>query len=497
MSELDRREFIKIAGAGTGAFLAGGSSDAGGSGAAPAFLKHGLASTQVVVVGAGAFGGWTALNLQRLGAKVTMVDMYGPGNARATSGDESRGVRSSYGDRTTDYGDHKQGEQWMQWARLAMEKWKKFDAEFSKPLKMRVYYTTGDVIMRAQEESFTKQTREWWEKYKIPHEVLTGDEVRKRWPQWKTDDINHALFEPDAGVVRARRSCEAVAEVFRHEGGTIVIERVIPPEESGFDGSELKLVNGSKIGADLFVFCVGPWFYKTFDAMKNRMRTPMGQVFYWGTPPGDQRFTYPNMPSWNFPGVTGWAALPNDFRGFRVRGGSGGRRPANPNQAGAPGAPGAGQPSAGAPAGVPPTSPINTAVPPAQTNASGLPFNITDPDLSSRYVETDRVPGARAFLESRFPALKDMPLLATHACHYEQTSSGNFIIDRHPTLKNLWLSGGGNAEGFKFGPVVGEYTARRVLGKDKDEAFARQWALPAREFDPVTGRRPGQEEDTE
>jgi sarcosine oxidase len=492
MSELDRREFLKVAGVGAGAFLAG-------TNKAPAFLKSGLASTNVVVVGAGAFGGWTALNLRRLGAKVTMIDMYGPGNSRATSGDESRGVRSSYGDRTRDYGTHKQGEVWMQWARQSMKKWVEFDAEYSKKLGLRVYYTTGDVIMRAQEDDFTRQTRLWWEKYKIPHEVLTGDEVRKRWPQWKTDDINYAIYEPDAGVVRARRSTEAVAEIFRREKGTILIERVVPPDESGFNGSEITLTNGTKIGADLFVFCTGPWSYKTFDNMKNRMRTGMGQVFYWGTPPGDYRFTFPNMPSWNFSGATGWAALPNDSRGFRVRGGGGGRRPQQQGAAGAAGAPPAAAPPAAtqAPGNTPATSPINSALTatPGQ-NLSTLPFNVTDPDLSQRYVEPDRVPGARTFLESRFPALKDMPLLATHACHYEQTSSGNFIIDRHPTLKNIWISAGGNAEGFKSGPVIGEYTARRVLGKDKDEEFAKQFAFPAGEFD-AAGRRPTEGEDSE
>ncbi len=484
MSDVDRREFIKLAGVGAGAFLAGGNK-------APAFLKSGLASTQVVVVGAGAFGGWTALHLRRLGAKVTMIDMYGAGNARSTSGDESRGVRSSYGDRA-------HGEQWMKWARVAMQKWTEFDRQFSKPLKMRVYYTTGDVIMRQQEENFTKQTKEWWIKNKIPHEVLTGDEVRKRWPQWKTDDMSHAIYEPDAGVVRARRSCEAVAEVFRQDGGTIVIDRVVPPEEAGFDGSELKLVSGNKIGADLFVFCTGPWLYKTFENMKNRMRTPMGQVFYWGTPPGDQRFSFPNMPSWNFGGATGWAALPNDSRGFRVRGGGGGggrnRPPTAAGQPQAVSAPPAASP--GAPAGqnavTPPTPAGPQPAPPQATPPlSGLPVNTVDPDLSSRFVESDRVPNARAFIESRFPDLKDMPLLGTHACHYESTSSRNFIIDRHPTLKNIWISGGGNAEGFKMGPVVGEYTARRVLGKDKDEEFAKQFNIPATEYEPTTGQRPG------
>src|SRR5207244_13122170 len=47
---------------------------------------------------------------------------------------------------------------------------------------------------------------------------------------------------------------------------------------------------------------------------------PIGYVCYFATPIGDHRFTYPNLPSFNFPGVTGWPALPVDNRGFRVRG---------------------------------------------------------------------------------------------------------------------------------------------------------------------------------
>src|SRR5262245_40026494 len=45
---------------------------------------------KVVVVGAGAFGGWTAWQLLRKGAQVTLIDAYGPGNSRASSGGETR-----------------------------------------------------------------------------------------------------------------------------------------------------------------------------------------------------------------------------------------------------------------------------------------------------------------------------------------------------------------------------------------------------------------------
>ena len=61
--------------------------------AAPLVARFGrLAASQehVVVVGAGAFGGWTALYLREMGVNVTLVDAYGAGNARASSGGETR-----------------------------------------------------------------------------------------------------------------------------------------------------------------------------------------------------------------------------------------------------------------------------------------------------------------------------------------------------------------------------------------------------------------------
>jgi glycine/D-amino acid oxidase-like deaminating enzyme len=150
-----------------------------------------------------------------------------------------------------------------------------------------------------------------------------------------------------------------------------------------------------------------------------------------------------------------------DNRGFRVRGGGGGPQSAN---GGAP-------PGSAAPPIVPPTA------------------NAADPDLSSRWVEPDRVQRSRQWVTDRFPDLKDVPLLETRACHYEVSSSRNFVIDKHPGLSNVWIAGGGNAEGFKFGPVIGEYVAKRVLGDEGDQAIARQFRIPETEFDPNAGRR--------
>src|SRR5258708_28383950 len=51
----------------------------------------------VVVVGAGAFGAWTAWHLKQRGARVLLLDQHGAGNSRSSSGDESRLIRMSYG----------------------------------------------------------------------------------------------------------------------------------------------------------------------------------------------------------------------------------------------------------------------------------------------------------------------------------------------------------------------------------------------------------------
>ena len=49
--------------------------------------------SDVLVIGSGVFGVWTAYYLANAGASVTLVDAYGPGNSRSSSGDESRILR--------------------------------------------------------------------------------------------------------------------------------------------------------------------------------------------------------------------------------------------------------------------------------------------------------------------------------------------------------------------------------------------------------------------
>ncbi|HEY4129854.1 MAG TPA: FAD-binding oxidoreductase [Gemmatimonadaceae bacterium] len=490
---LQRRDFIKVAGAGAGLLLLGGAGNAEAmvaSAKATQSVRSASASPEIVVIGSGVWGSFTALNLQRAGAKVTVVDAYGPGNARSTSGDETRGVRSSYGDRPGS-----QGEQWMLWARESMTKWKAFDEEWGRYLRLNLFHVTGDLICRTEWDNFQLRCKVLWDKNKIPYKVLNPEDVKKAFPVMNLDDITAVLYEPDAGVVRARRATQAAASAFEKLGGRIVIGRATPSKFSNGKLEEISLDTGETLRADTFIFAVGPWLGKTFpELFAKKTRVPIGYVVYFGTPIGDYRFTYPNLPTYNFPGVTGWPALPVDNRGFRVRGAERAPTPATTTAAGTPAsanAPatdtGANMANAGRGAGNGGTRSANGAAAAGGRGGAGgqnqqeVPPAQQDPDTSDRWADQSRIDGSRRFVAHRFPLLKDAPVAQTHACHYESTSSGNYIIDKHPQWSNVWIAAGGNAEGFKMGPKIGEYVAARVLGAVDpiDKAFK----IPEKEYE--------------
>jgi glycine/D-amino acid oxidase-like deaminating enzyme len=138
-------------------------------------------------------------------------------------------------------------------------------------------------------------------------------------------------------------------------------------------------------------------------------------VFFFGPPPGDERFAPPRMPAWIDFGAEVYGVPDLESRGFKVG-----------------------------------------------ADRHGEPI---DPDAEERLVGATSVARTRAFLARRFPALAAAPLLETRVCQYENTSNGDFLIDRHPGAGNVWLVGGGSGHGFKHGPAVGEYAADQILGR--------------------------------
>jgi len=367
----------------------------------------------IVVVGAGAFGGWTALFLRRrgAGARVTLVDAWGPGNSRASSGGETRVIRATYGTRAV----------YTHMAARALALWKEHETRWHRQLLHRI----GVLWLVESDEQYEKAALPILRDARVDFEELQGADVARRYPQINCEQVRWAILEHDAGYLTARRACAAVLEAFLAEGGEYTQLGVQGPIDArAGELSSVQLTDGSRLTADAFVFACGPWLGALFpDVIGERVRPTRQEVFFFGTPAGDRRFTEEALPVWADHGTRFMYGIPgNEWRGFKV--------------------------------------------------ADDTRGPLFDPTTGERKPTDAALQIARESLAYRFPGLKDAPLLESRVCQYEQSPDEHFIIDRHPRAQNTWLLGGGSGHGFKHGPAVGELVARLVLtGEAPNEQF--------------------------
>ena len=249
----------------------------------------------------------------------------------------------------------------------------------------------------------------------MPPEVLTAAEVSARFPQFSIEGIEMALLEADGGAVTARRAVRALAADLEQRGVTMVAARVEATTTSPV--RLLRSRDGGEVAGDRFVFACGAWLPSVFvSVLRNRIRPTRQVVAYFGAPPGDSRFTVGRMPSWiDFPsGIYGSPDI--DGRGVKVG-----------------------------------------------LDEHGGPI---DPDSDERIADPWSLAHAREWLARRIPALARAPVIESRVCAYENSATGDFLIDRHPAHDNVWIVGGGSGHGFKHGPAVGELAARMVLDGD-------------------------------
>jgi len=357
----------------------------------------------IAVIGAGAFGGWTALHLLERRVKVTLLDAWGPGNSRASSGGETRILRATYGP----------DQPYTELAGRALKLWLKYERRW----KRRFLHRVGVLWMASSnDDAFEHGSLKPLRQAGIEFQELSARELKKRWPQVCFDGVDWGIYEPECGYLEARTSCQAVLEAFVAAGGKY---RQLAVMAEGLEHAiprGLSLSDGSRLKADDYVFACGPWLGKLFpETIGDLVQATKQDIFFFGTPAGDPRFNDTHLPVWGdhrehfFYGIPG-----SDRRGFKV--------------------------------------------------ADDTRGPVFDPTSGERVVSPDTLRGVREHLAFRFPALKDAPLIETRVCQYEQTPDEHFIVDRHPRMENVWLLGGGSGHGFKHGPAVGEVMAELILG---------------------------------
>ena len=312
------------------------------------------ASHDVAVIGAGVFGSWIAYCLRKAGASVILLDAYGPAHARASSGGESRIIRMGYGP----------DEIYTRWSLRALPLWQELFAEAGRP---ELFQRTG-VLWIADEsarEPYARDTIATLTHLRVPFEKLSNADLRHRYPQIAIDDTSYGILEPSSGVLMARRAVQCVVDQAQKIGVTYQIAAAQSPKpSSALRGKlhELATTTATEnISAANFVFACGPWLPKLFPSLlANRIFTSRQEIFFFGIPPGDQRFQPPALPTWLILRDEFYGMPDLESRGLKV--------------------------------------------------ANDRHGPAVDPDTQSRIATPEALAAAREFLARRFPALKNSPV---------------------------------------------------------------------------------------
>ncbi len=353
------------------------------------------------------FGAWTAWHLRASGRTVALIDAHGTGHPRAASGGESRIIRVGYGDRAL----------YSAWARDALGQWRRLFDEAGEQLFLR----TGVLWFARPDDPTAEVTARTVEGLGVRLERLDRETLRSRFPQFNVDPYIGGLFEPESGVLLARRAVTLAVRDARRRG---VAYRLAAAGMDLVRGAtritSVPMADGSRLSAGAFVFACGAWMPRLFPRLLGPLIRPTRQeVGFLGPPAGDDRFAPPAMPAWIDRGGDAYGIPSVDGRGVKVA-----------------------------------------------LHAHGPAF---DPETGDRFPTAEAMQALRSVAAERLPGLDDAPLVEARVCQYANTWNGDLLIDRHPEIENVWLAGGGSGHGFKLGPAVGAYLTARIDGSGTEE----------------------------
>lgn len=370
-----------------------------------------------VIIGAGVFGAATALALTRRGWAVTVLERATPGHVGASSGGDSRLLRSSHG-----------GERW--YTQLAWEgraAWRQLQADTGQ----QVLAETGIVWFARDEDGWEADSAVVCRELGIPVERLAADRIRDLFPSVRTDDLAFGLWEPHAGVLRARVAVQAMVALAQREGATV--RTGVSARRAGGTGNAGRTgetggvvdIGGETLHADRVVWACGPWLPALFGDRLSLTVTQQDACYFSAAAP----WRADRVPAWvDFAGAA-YGTGDLDGHGFKC-----------------------------------------------STDRQGPPF---DPDHDDRTPVAAHVTAARELLAHRFPALSGAPLAGTRTCQYTTTADTEFLIAPLDSDAE-WIAGGGSGHAFKHGPALGEIVAEMVDGsRPPDPRFGLSTRAPS------------------
>jgi sarcosine oxidase len=367
----------------------------------PGFQPGGrVTEYDAIVVGLGAMGGAAAYHLSRRGQRVLGLDAFAPGHTNGSSHGESRIIRLAYYEHPN----------YVPLLYRAYELW----AELAADAGEEVMRLTGGLFVGLPESELVAGSLASIARQDRPHELLDATELRRRYPAFRPDPAEVALFDPRAGILFADRCLAAHRRLALAHGADLRHNCPVKGWTATADGVEVWTADG-RFRADRLIVTAGPWIARLLPEFAPHVGIERIPVFYWEPRESPDLFELDRFPI--FMWDRGEEGVFYGFPHLALPGVKAGRHHTS---------------------------------------------DWCDPESVDRLVNARDEALSRDFFARHVPALAG-PLVDRYVCLYTTTPDQHFLIDRHPIHPNVVFAGGFSGHGFKFAAVVGELLADLAL----------------------------------
>jgi sarcosine oxidase len=352
-------------------------------------------NVDAVVVGLGAMGSATLFELSRRGVRTLGIDRFAPPHTEGSTHGRTRIIREAYFEHPL----------YVPLVRRAYALWAELERESGRTL----FHRTGGLMIGPADGAIVAGAQRSAVEYDVPHELLTADEVRRRWPAYDPPDDHAALFELRAGLLLPEACVETYLDLARRHGAAVHVgERVRGWRAE--DGSVAVTTDAATYRAGQVVLTAGAWLGELVPDVALPL-TVERQMFHWFEPasrPELHAAARCPLGLWEFERDRMVATFPDLGDGVK-----------------------------------------------AGVHHEG---ETTDPDRVRRTTTSQEDAAIRALLRRLMPEAAGQ-LREARVCLYTNTPDRHFLVDAHPAHERVLLVSPCSGHGFKFASAIGEVVA--------------------------------------
>ena len=354
-----------------------------------------------IVIGAGSMGMAAGYQLAKGGGKTLLLDSFSPPHDNGSHHGETRLIRYAYGE----------GLEYVPFALRAGTLWH----ELQEATDKKIFHQTGVLNAGAKETPFIQNVMACAKKFNLPLEVFSSAEVKDKWPGIQLPEHYLGCFEPTAGVLQAENCIAAYKESALKEGAEIRSNSRVVTIDVQLDKITVKTLDGAAFTADSIVLSVGAWAGDLLKQLNlNLPLNPVRKTFAWYEAE-EELYNENNLPGFAIQAEEAF------YYGF---------------------------PS------------INSAGLKVGRHDGGIPINPNEERMAFGNLPED-TGDLHNFIYTYMPSAGQLKYGKT--CMYTMTPDEDFIIDLHPTHKNIAIAAGFSGHGFKFASAVGEALSQLII----------------------------------